>query len=241
VRSWYVDPLVETPKDAIPANAAMAVDAATGEPAFDAATGEPAVVARFPDVAASYFLSGVAVGLEADRLADRIQQAPALSTIHGFDTQVVMAGDVLRVPIQSDGPVAAFVTSVKTRQYFDFVAYDALDNLTSYSQRKSVPGLLHSGDIGALLHVLQFDQPARIEAASRIVLGVVGFKSTALASFVDQVPFVCIPNYAARTVYEAVARSTYSRRTNFTASTATLRCSTSSGHPVYGYASTTAA
>jgi hypothetical protein len=216
VRTWHCNPLCTTLSEAkawlaqgapgLGATAAttgssdidrhaVAVDGVAGIAEVDAATRGVAVrEVALGDIEPAFFLNAVAVGDAVDGIGERVSREAQLAPFRGWDVEMVAPGAVFKTEMSVDG-ICCFVSTVKTDGYFDFVVYHERGSqqaVANYSLKDSIRGLKHSGDIGSLLHHVKATQDLPVDAP--FVMGVVGFQTKMLRTFVSQLPAVCIPS-----------------------------------------------
>ena len=143
-----------------------------------------------------------------------------LSIIKTYSMQILSPGDTVTIPIVrtlemgTANTFDAFVATTKVGTYFDFVAYrqgagNKLQTLTyscrtlytgAASGKKTTRVMSHSGDIGGLLHHMAV-YPEAMAPGERYILGVIGYQTTPLWKFENQLPVVCLVDHSAHVIY----------------------------------------
>lgn len=152
------------------------------------------------------FISVASIANATDKIMEMITKYKQLETIKDYNINVLTQGQTIEIPYitNKSNKIAFFVVSDKRGQYFDFeVRWPATSvkesgKVISYSNKNTINGLLHSGDIGTLLHYVTIDKKLTEDP---FVLDVVGYKKTSLRQFITQHPAVILVNHETKTLY----------------------------------------
>lgn len=137
-----------------------------------------------------------------DHLAKYLEKYPQLQSVRQYTLQVRSAGEQFIIP-QQDGVAWFTVTDKKNGEYFDFVVYEMDEacrkfrSCITYGQ-KGGTGYTHSGDIGALCHIVSTNQ--YLQEGQVLVLGECGYNKKKLVQFVEQQPFISVANHESQTI-----------------------------------------
>ncbi len=148
------------------------------------------------------FISVASIANATDKIMEMITKYNQLTTIKDYNINVLTQGQTIEIPY-SDEKIAFLVVSDKRGQYFDFeVRWPATSvkesgKVISYSNKNTINGLLHSGDIGTLLHCVTTNKLTN----DPFVLDVVGYRKTPLRQFINQHPAVILVNHQTKTLY----------------------------------------
>jgi hypothetical protein len=139
------------------------------------------------------FLSEVGRDSSINVLNQQIAKYTQLSAVQSMEIMYSEPGTNIISDLAINPSV--FVATNKTSTYFDFVVYvvknNALIGCFTYNSRSnnSIPGVLHSGDIGALLQTITF---TNVDESCYFCLCVVGYRKNLLKTYVNQQPSVCV-------------------------------------------------
>jgi len=150
------------------------------------------------------YLSSVVFSNLEDKLEEYLNTYSQLEEIKNYTISKLNYGQNLSIPIPKSKKIFVFCCTKKTAiSYFDLVIYHTIDPRTiycvSFTQQKSPLNIVHSGDIGSLLHTLSIQQD--VLDNEPFLLGAVGYNKTPLIKLKEQFPVFFIVNHETKMIY----------------------------------------
>lgn len=144
----------------------------------------------------SNFLSTAKISELSDITANYCSKFAELHSIQSYNIQYAKPGDIIQLPISNE--IMTFIATDKhDSSFFDFTAY--INNKVITYGNRNIDGLIHSGDVGKLLHhVKGFNN---VVNGTHIVLTVVGYNRKFLRSFINQQPVVYLVDHTEKTIF----------------------------------------
>lgn len=144
----------------------------------------------------SNFLSSAKISELSDITTNYCSKFIELHGIQSYNIQYTKPGDIINLPLSND--IMTFIATDKhDSNFFDFTAY--INNKVLTYGTRNVDDLIHSGDVGKLLHHIKgFNN---VSNGTHIVLAVVGYNKKFLRSFINQQPVVYLVDHTEQTIF----------------------------------------
>lgn len=132
------------------------------------------------------------------QITDALHKYHQLNFMKNYTIEFLTTGAIINIKVIPDS-ILSFVASVKKDEhYFDFSAYTINQN-TNYRKKNGINGLVHSGDIGKLLHTIKITN--NLSNGKNILFGAIGFRKRNLRYFTNQVPIFAIVDHQNELIY----------------------------------------
>lgn len=151
------------------------------------------------------FLSAANVTEIEGTISTLMAKYSQLRDISSYEVKVLEPGvtQITLSNVDEELPVLFTLTNkTSSMMYFDFCLYSANHReckCTSFNKKTALDGIVHSGDIGNLLHYVKMNPTQCTE--NNFYLSAVGYNQTPLKYFVVQQPSVVVADHSERVLY----------------------------------------